>query len=554
MGAKFGKVAAGIAVAAAGVVVAVGKMAASAGEVSRDIKNLSALAGTGVEEFQKYAAGSKTVGIEQEKLADIFKDVNDKFGDFIETGAGPLVDFFENIAPAVGVTADQFAKLSGPEALQLYVSSLEKAGVSQQQMTFYMEALASDATGLVPLLANGGAEMRKFGDEAERSGRILSEDMIANGVEMDRKLQALSSTLKTNATKAVLEYSDQIVEAADFITNRMLPAIADFTSEIGDFVESMAPAITALTNFINLAKDAIGIEIDGPTATVSSEGQAQQDAGLSDLGDDRGNSSTGQYYVDADGNVQEYGADTPSVPGITAPATKPVVKSSKTKTKSSGGGSNDDTGERLEQLQAEYETEAALIDAQREEALESLREFRDSKIATEDEYNDLEAQINAEHTERLAQIEREAQQQRMQAVSGALGDLSALMLSENKKLFKIGQAAAIADAVVSGYSAAVSAWEKGMKIGGLPVAAAFTAASLAHTGTLISAISSASATGGSSAVSTSTAGATSVSDSTQERRVAEFRFVGGNVLDPGAIVDAMNEAYDQGYQIRGVIG
>ena len=40
----------------------------------------------------------------------------------------------------------------------------------------------------------------------------------------------------------------------------------------------------------------------------------------------------------------------------------------------------------------------------------------------------------------------------------------------------------------------------------------------------------------------------------QERRVAEFRFVGGNVLDPRAIVDAMNDAYDQGYQIRGVIG
>lgn len=38
-----------------------------------------------------------------------------------------------------------------------------------------------------------------------------------------------------------------------------------------------------------------------------------------------------------------------------------------------------------------------------------------------------------------------------------------------------------------------------------------------------------------------------------ERRVAEFRFTGGNVLDPSAIVDAINEAYDQGYQIRGVL-
>jgi hypothetical protein len=37
-----------------------------------------------------------------------------------------MKDFFEQIAPKVNVTAAQFAKLSGPEALQLYVSSLEK--------------------------------------------------------------------------------------------------------------------------------------------------------------------------------------------------------------------------------------------------------------------------------------------------------------------------------------------------------------------------------------------------------------------------------------------
>ena len=54
------------------------------------------------------------------------KDMQDRIGDFQQTGGGPLADFFTNIAPKVGVTIQQFQKLSGPEALQLFYNSLEK--------------------------------------------------------------------------------------------------------------------------------------------------------------------------------------------------------------------------------------------------------------------------------------------------------------------------------------------------------------------------------------------------------------------------------------------
>ena len=167
---KYGVRLAAAATAAGGAFIAASRNAASA---AREIENLSRLAGVGTTEFQRLAAAGREVGFGQEKMADIFKDVNDKFGDFMATGAGPLADFFENIAPVVGVTADQFARLSGPEALQLYVDSLEKAGVSQQQMTFYMEALANDATALLPLLKDNGKAMKQFGDEAQQAGRIM---------------------------------------------------------------------------------------------------------------------------------------------------------------------------------------------------------------------------------------------------------------------------------------------------------------------------------------------------------------------------------------------
>jgi hypothetical protein len=155
-----------------------GALIASATQLAQEIRNLARLGGATNEEFQRMAAGAEKFNVTQEKLADILKDVNDKVGDFLNTGGGPMKDFFEVIGPKVGVTAEQFKNLSGPQALQLYFDSLEKANLSQADMTFFMEAIASDATLLIPLLQDGGAAIKRFGDEAENLGRIMDEETI----------------------------------------------------------------------------------------------------------------------------------------------------------------------------------------------------------------------------------------------------------------------------------------------------------------------------------------------------------------------------------------
>lgn len=165
--------------AATALSAAVISMTRSTVSAANEISQLSQVANANPEVFQRWSAASATVGIAQEKLADILKDVNDRVGDFLQTGGGPMADFFENIAPRVGVTADEFARLSGPQALQLYVDSLQKAGVNSQEMTFYLEAMASDATRLIPLLQNGGAEMTRLGAQAERLGAVLDADALA---------------------------------------------------------------------------------------------------------------------------------------------------------------------------------------------------------------------------------------------------------------------------------------------------------------------------------------------------------------------------------------
>jgi hypothetical protein len=191
----------GVGVSVAGLTTLVRNFAAAGAEIQK----FSTLANTATADFQKMAYASQRFGISQEKLADILKDVQDKVGDFMQTGGGAMADFFENIAPKVGVTADQFRRLGGAEALQLYVSSLEKANLSQSDMTFYLEAIASDSTLLLPLLRDNGKAMAELGDQASRLGVVLDDETITAARELNEQLDIVIAQLRGMGTTVASE-------------------------------------------------------------------------------------------------------------------------------------------------------------------------------------------------------------------------------------------------------------------------------------------------------------------------------------------------------------
>ncbi|WP_327440278.1 phage tail tape measure protein [Pseudomonas donghuensis] len=205
---------------AAGV-TALGAITVSAIKSATEVAKLASVANVSTTDFQKLAAGAKMVGVEQDKLSDILKDVNDKVGDFLNTGGGEMKDFFEQIAPKVGVTAEQFRNLSGSQALGLYVSSLEKAKVSQSDMTFYMEAIANDATLLLPLLRNNGEGFKKFGEAAEAAGSIMDDKTIKAAKELqaanwlvDQSVAGLTNQLTAALLPSMSEFAGRLSESS----------------------------------------------------------------------------------------------------------------------------------------------------------------------------------------------------------------------------------------------------------------------------------------------------------------------------------------------------
>lgn len=218
------------------------------GETAKQIENQARLANATTTEFQEWAFASKSVSVEQDKLSDIMKDVNDKFGDFMQTGGGEMKDFFEKIAPKVGVTAKEFQGLSGPQILGKYYDTLKKANVSQAEMTFYMEAIANDATLLAPLLDNNAEKLKEYAKQAHDLGVIMDQDAIAKTKEFNTALGTIQSTMQGVFTRMA-------AQAAPFLT-QLANDFLDFAVRSRDGIDgSVTAIITIFESLVDIAQD-----------------------------------------------------------------------------------------------------------------------------------------------------------------------------------------------------------------------------------------------------------------------------------------------------------
>ncbi len=251
---------------AIGLAISAGITASSAAMVqwTRQVADLSVqydrlgvLSGTTSQNFQRMAAGANVVGVSHEKLADIFKDVQDKIGDYIQTGGGAMADFFDNIAKRTGVTAEQMRNLSGPDALGLYFKSLEKANLSQSEMTFYMEAIASDSSLLIPLLRNNSSGFKQWGDAAEAAGAII-----------DGKTNKATQRLREVTVEADLAFKGLKVSVAE----KVIPALSDFSELLNDpdFRQGFGTIVQGLATVTTKAAEAAAMI--GNLSTIIAQG------------------------------------------------------------------------------------------------------------------------------------------------------------------------------------------------------------------------------------------------------------------------------------------
>ncbi|KJR98792.1 MAG: hypothetical protein VR65_20030 [Desulfobulbaceae bacterium BRH_c16a] len=225
-----------IAAGATAAVAAVSALVITSAREAKEMENLARLAKMGSEEFRAYAFATESVGVSAEKLADISKDVQDKIGDFIATGGGEFADFFENVAPKVGLTAQELQKLSGPDVLVALKKAMDDANISAEEQVFYLEAIGNDAALLTPLLEENGKALKEKAQRAKELGLAISEvdnkKLVDAGVATNEATSAFGG-LK-NAVAA--EFAPIFTEVMNWATGLIVGFKEEARSIAGTFV------------------------------------------------------------------------------------------------------------------------------------------------------------------------------------------------------------------------------------------------------------------------------------------------------------------------------
>lgn len=239
-----------------------------------ELTKTARIANTTASEIQKYKFGAQSMGIEMDKLGDIFKDTQDKVGDFLITGGGELADFFKYIAPQIGITAEQLRGLSGDKALGAIYNALQKSNISYEQQVTYMESVADEASALIPVLRNNGEGFKFAYEQAKKYGAVLDE----NAIRSTQELKAATGILATqwDGMKA------QIASALIPVVKDLVVWIGenqDVTDELKDAVKGLIELFKVLGNTgiglgamfkgMTLGVGALGAAITNPTQALN---------------------------------------------------------------------------------------------------------------------------------------------------------------------------------------------------------------------------------------------------------------------------------------------
>ena len=389
---------AGVAFGTAATAMAV--LALKSADAQREWQTLSNIAGSSVEDFKAAAFAADQVGISAEKLADISKDTREKLGEFVATGGGGFKDFFEEVAPQVGITAEELQKLSGPEILGRVKSAMDSVNVSLDQQSFFLESIASDTTNLIPLLANEGAELKRLSDAYS----ALNDQLALTG-NQEQALVNLAGSFDLLTQTAG--------NAVNLISSTLAPTFNEF---FGSVAESVPNATQALVDFFNTfiaAENLSSIKaVEDRLTSVNAEIAELEGQNLSGGGRSGGGKRTRLAKLrdesrEATERLKELQAEL-----------KRLDDAQRT------GGVSISSGF---QSEASLKTEEDAIAESLERRKNLQREFEDSELTAEQDYL----------------LRRE------QAVSETFSNLATLTAAGNAKIFRIGQAAALANAFIN---------------------------------------------------------------------------------------------------------
>ena len=168
-------------------------MARLTGNLSKTAKDLTAASqafNISTDKLQVWQMTGDSISddLGPDKIKDIFKDVQDKVGDFSLTGGGEAKDFFEELK----LDIKEFKNLAPDEIILKIGVALDKSKLTKSEKIFLLEGLANDASLLLPLLDDNAKALRNMQAMAKDANATLSKQDITTLLEAGKQAKELA--------------------------------------------------------------------------------------------------------------------------------------------------------------------------------------------------------------------------------------------------------------------------------------------------------------------------------------------------------------------------
>lgn len=213
---------------AAGLVASINEAASSIAQLRAEADR----AGVAFEEFQRLQFVSEQQRVSIDALVDGLKELQLRADEFIVTGAGPAREAFERL----GFGADELARrLEDPIELMLEIMRRARELDTAGQIRVFDELFGGTGGEQFVQLMRAGPEALRRGME---DAAIVTDEVADKAARVDAEFQRIANITETWV-------KTQLVSAADYIGQEILPRVQEVAAAIGSWVEAVADFLEA---------------------------------------------------------------------------------------------------------------------------------------------------------------------------------------------------------------------------------------------------------------------------------------------------------------------
>mgnify|MGYP003552719987 CR=1 FL=1 len=237
------------------------------------VADAAAQIGVETRELQRLHFALEMSGGQAESVNKAILEQNKLMREGAANAASPFVKALEEI----GLKLETVQNLGAEERCGRIGESLAQVNDKGRQAALSLALFGGEGSKILPLALEGRSGIAALGDEAERLGYVLGDDVVAAGSELDDSLQKtqilingikndIGASLMPTVTELVSELSEWIKENRELIASNVKGFIEGLISAgqtLAPIVKTVAGAVSTLISALGGAENATGPLIAG---------------------------------------------------------------------------------------------------------------------------------------------------------------------------------------------------------------------------------------------------------------------------------------------------